>query len=573
MAVLQQNLKSEIRSFVLPAIVALAVLAGVPALAQRQVLVDPADRSNFWISSINPAVIPHQYSQVALGSEFYNLAFVPDKAFGINEHRVNLSFPFWVPYDLGVGLDLRAFNAPLYSELEASLLLSRRISGPLAFGLKVGIESRSFDQSKFNLIDLNDPVLQGDGVGRSIPNIGAGLYWTAGPFSAGASMDHINRPNLAIDGESLLPYKAAVGLGYRIGAFTPTLLWNEDGFRRTLGFNVTTVVTKLAAVRLSYEQRGPIRLESQFSLSRDSKLSYAINVPNGPVSPVSRGTHQLAYQHILGREPDIGEPLLTMSSNTLNVVHERITRIADASVSQSALRATPGIAPEYVDPNRKLGNVVVVPLSGMREQLPEFNMQEPFRVLGRAAAEVMQENPGNNLAVEVKRENAEDARLFDKVFKQVNPNGAEQILVGYDRATVPVPLDEFESGAPTVEEKAPQLAPTVVDFRILVPGRRRLVKEWKLTIASTNREPIRQFDGKGDLPATIAWDWRDDLGRIVEPGRYLCTLEVLSRQDNDYSSAAEFEVSFTQRNVTLKFTTRAKPNLQSSKSGAMMGGE
>ncbi|NUO82768.1 hypothetical protein HUU05_22070, partial [candidate division KSB1 bacterium] len=95
------------------------------ASAQRQVLLHPADGSDLWLSSLNPAAMSFQHSRFVVGTEILHAAFVPERAFGLNEHRLQLALPYWLPLDLAFGFEVRSFNALIYSELEADLLLSK----------------------------------------------------------------------------------------------------------------------------------------------------------------------------------------------------------------------------------------------------------------------------------------------------------------------------------------------------------------------------------------------------------------------------------------------------------------
>ncbi len=183
-------------------------------LAQRQVLLNPADHSDFWLSSLNPAAMSFCYSRLIAGTEILHAAFVPDRAFGLNEHRLHLTFPYWLPLDLAFGFDLRSFNAPIYSEIAADLLFSKKIFSRLSLGMKLGLEGRSFDRSQFNLVDPNDPLLQGKSLRRNTPNLGLGIYWSAGAFTAGASLNHLNQANLAFGAKALQPRFMALGLSY-----------------------------------------------------------------------------------------------------------------------------------------------------------------------------------------------------------------------------------------------------------------------------------------------------------------------------------------------------------------------
>ena len=534
-------------------------------LGQRQLLTNPADMTDLWSNQVNPAVISHQFTQFTVGTEVLHLGFDPGKAFGLSEHRFNIAFPYWLPLDLGIGLDLRTFRTSIYSEFETSLLLSRKVMHALSLGLRIGMERRSFNSSEFNLIDLDDPVLTGQGLGHSTANLGVGLLWQDKGFTFGANIDRVNSPNIARQGQSLLPRKFSAGIGYRLGPLIPTLVLNKEGDEQILGFNITADINRQAALKLRMEQGGPIRFEGQLNLSRDSKLSYGANLPTAPVSAASQGTHQLAYQQILGREPDIGKPLLTMSSNSLNITEERIKRILEAGISASQLRALPDLTQEYVDPAHQFGNMVIVPLAGVRAQIPTVNPAEPYKVLANEAIGLSRKrsNP-SKVAVRVSPNHRDDAKLFKKIWHKENRHSKRRLLVGYQKPGPKADVTPFTDNLISVVESDPKLYPARVAFNIEVPGRRRLVNKWHLIVTDEGNNKVRVFSGKGNLPKIIHWDWKNDDGDYVESGVYHCKLDVLSKQENAYTSVTNFDVTLKRREVSLRFSRKPASKIQNT---------
>src|SRR5574341_1185151 len=92
------------------------------AQAQNQILANPTDVAHPWISNVNPAAIPFQNSQLALGIKVLHWGFLQDQAFGLRENGFNISFPFLLPHQIGLGVDVRQFYASVYSEISASAL-------------------------------------------------------------------------------------------------------------------------------------------------------------------------------------------------------------------------------------------------------------------------------------------------------------------------------------------------------------------------------------------------------------------------------------------------------------------
>ncbi len=534
-------------------LVMLLGLAPHAGLAQRQILRNPVDPTDLWITTVNPAAVSFQHSQVALGLEVLHAGFVPGQVFGLHENRLSLSLPYWLPLDLATGVELRVFNAAIYREIEANWLLSRKVRGPLALGLRLGLENRAFNASEFNLVDPNDPLLAPGRAHRLTPNLSLGLYWQHERWALGAAVNHLDQPNIASAGLARLPREFSAALSYQIGNFTPSLVWNSSGANSLFGINLSASLARLVGMRTGFEEGGPFRVESQFRFSRDSQIAYAVNFPTAEVSGASAGTHQLAFGHIFGREPDLGPPVLSMSSSRLQIIESRVWRTVDAGLAPARLQDLPGLYQDFVDARQRLGNVVVVPVGDHGQSAPAEEAAAPYRILGKHAGLLQQSNPGVHLALRLPQEDSETARLARRLLAAeagVDPN---RILVGYQPRVSPPSLEGFKAGGTTVEKATPALTPGTVTFAITVPGRRRIAKEWQLAILSAAQQPVRVFSGRGRLPETLEWDWRDADGKLVPAGAYTALLQVRSAHNKPYSSAAQFQVLLIRREIKLHF--------------------
>ncbi|MCI0496059.1 type IX secretion system membrane protein PorP/SprF, partial [candidate division KSB1 bacterium] len=73
----------------------------------------------------------------------------------------------------------------------------------LSIGVKVGLLHLDYDHSNFNLVDIDDPLLN-HGLSKNSLNLGAGLLMN--PLSNvyfGVSLNHLNRPNLSLAGNQM----------------------------------------------------------------------------------------------------------------------------------------------------------------------------------------------------------------------------------------------------------------------------------------------------------------------------------------------------------------------------------
>ncbi|MCB9501858.1 MAG: type IX secretion system membrane protein PorP/SprF [Deferribacteres bacterium] len=238
-----------------------------------------ADKSKPWVTEINPAIVSFQNTEFSIGLKLFHVGFIPDNAFGMRESRISFSAPFYLPYDIGVGVDIRHFTAGIYSEISSALLLSREVYPKLSIGAKIALDHRGFAKDQFNIVDPDDPLINSS-LGLNALNLGGGIYWEPGQFRLGMGVDHLNTPNVGLIAESVYPKEVTGAIGYEIGMFTPTLLLHDNGINIEYGFAISFNKPQLGQIRLGYEKTMPVKLEASLSLDKKSQLHYGVDFPN-----------------------------------------------------------------------------------------------------------------------------------------------------------------------------------------------------------------------------------------------------------------------------------------------------
>ncbi|MFQ5627291.1 MAG: type IX secretion system membrane protein PorP/SprF [bacterium] len=296
------------------------------ASAQGYFFWNPSDHTLPFSTEINPSLVSKHFTQVAVGLQVYHLGFLQDSDFSLRENRINFSFPYILPYDLALGFDIRYFTAIVYSELAASLLLSREIMKHFSLGVKVALERRGFDSAKFQGVDFSDPLIS-NGLSFNRFNFGLGAYWQKDNFTIGFGLDHVNQAGIGVaDQSATVPMELAGAFGYKLGTITPTLLLHEDGNQLRIGFAIVAQKPTLGTLRIGYEDNLPFRVEASLNLTKNGSLGYGIDLPKAGTRGLSAGSHQLVYQHILGREPELGQPEIFFSTRKLNILEKTVVR-------------------------------------------------------------------------------------------------------------------------------------------------------------------------------------------------------------------------------------------------------
>lgn len=140
----------------------------------------------------------------------------------------------------GVGLQLMSDDIGLFTHQRLALQYALRIKlfgGTLAVGLQAGLLSETFDGSGVDTEEPNDPALATSEVKGSGLDLGAGLYYTRGPWYAGFSVQHLNAPLIELGATNELkidPTYYFTG-GYNIRLRNPFLTIKPSVLVRTDG--------------------------------------------------------------------------------------------------------------------------------------------------------------------------------------------------------------------------------------------------------------------------------------------------------------------------------------------------
>ncbi len=524
------------------------------SLAQGFNIYHPADVSHPWASEINPAVISAQYTRVAIGLKVFHLGFLPDQSFAMRESRINASFPFYLPLELGAGCDLRYFSAGIYSEFMASLMLSRRILSDLSLGVKIGVGRYGFAREDFHLVDLNDPLLAGDLATVNL-NLGFGLLFNPGNWTVGIGIDHLNRPDVGRQTSAPLPMELSTSVGYQVGRFTPSLLLHHDGNYVRYGVAVTARQERFGQVRLSFESTMPFKLEAQFNLSRDNSLQYGVDLPTDELSSVSMGSHEIVFSRILDRGPDIGQPIIRLSTDSMRIQEETVVRSMSPGLNPWQISSINGLMPEFLDANGSGQNMMVIPTGPLSRYETDAIRKQRYTRLGQEIKQRLQDHPEMSLILQTDDQSVADARALKQYLAQNGICKADAIGIARINSSGKLKLEGFEPGQMTQSRKKPKCSDEKLVIQFELPGKIKKVKEWSVFIKNRNQEVVRTLKGIERLPEIIEWDWKDEWGVLVAPGQYSCHLVVKSLTGQErMAQSIPITISRTSRTVYLRFS-------------------
>lgn len=101
----------------------------------------------------------------------------------------------------GVGLNFMNDQIGLFTHTKLELQYAYQLKlfgGQLRLGVLAGLISESFDGSKVDLGESNDPAFSSSSLTGNTVDLGAGLYYIHGPWYAGLSAKHLNAPLVSL---------------------------------------------------------------------------------------------------------------------------------------------------------------------------------------------------------------------------------------------------------------------------------------------------------------------------------------------------------------------------------------
>jgi len=544
--------KSPLRIFLI--FFYIRIFISVNVLAQGFNIYNPVEISQPWISEINPAIISSQYSRVSLGLKVFHLGFLPERNFGLNESHINVSFPYYLPF--GIGCGLRYFSAGIYSRLAGSVMLSKEVIDRFSIGVKVGMERFSFIRQDFDIVDVNDPLLVGN-LSKTCLNLGFGVYWNNSKWSVGLGIDRINHPDIGFQTSAILPQEMYAGVGYKFGNIMPVLLFHNDGNLSRYGFAVSFMNERFGLFRISFDSAMPFKIEAQLNLSKNNSLQYGLDLPTEELSTVSTGSHEIVYNHILGRGPDIAQPRVLISTDTMTIYKEFIVRSMPPELSVDLVENLDELIPEYLEVNGKYRNLLIVPSGFLNQNETRKSRLHRYVKLGREIKQRLLKNPKLNLILQTTDESIDDAKQLKHFLLQhgITPSQNVSIAKLNSSGTDKPKLVGFVPGQQKVSHKPPVCSIETLIISFFVPGKTRQVSNWKFIIYNDQKDVIKTFNGNDKLPKQLEWDWKNNQGELVTPGRYLCllSLQAISGKKK-FSVSQPIQIVRLNRTIELRFS-------------------
>lgn len=519
------------------------------------------DRTAPWGTQINPALLSFQNARLSVGLKIFHLDFLADDRYGIRESRLNAGDPHLLPLGIGIGCDIRSFSAGIYSELEGSALLSARFLEQFSVGVKIGVLRQSFTEKGFDLIDADDPLLDGP-LYKNVINAGLGVYWQRGRWSFGVGLDHANRPDVGLDTKAKMSQDIAGAVSYTAGIFTPTLLLQNNG---RYGFALTVSHKSYGFVKFSYENYMPAKMEVGIHLSRAGSMRYSLDLPNENMQSISMGSHEVSYSIAFKSDADLLRPAILLSTREMRIVDETILRSMSPDLTPKTIEGLSDLASEYLRTHGKPNNLLIIPSGGLGRYETTGMQQQRYADLGEEIREMLARNPEARTYISASTASFTDAQKLREYLVAQGIVSEHTIGIVTMNASDRPQLTGFSPGQEIGSRTGPNLSVETLRISLEVAGKSRAVDEWKLMIYTAERELVNTFRGRIRLPKYVDWNWRDYQGQLVMPGEYSCVLMVWTQDgEKKMCFSPEIRVRRAKRTVELAFRSKlpaASPQL------------
>lgn len=527
-------------------------------VAQDVRLRNTIDLSHPWASETNPALLSHQNRQIALGIKAFHYGFLQDNAMGLRESRINASFPFLLPFELAVGGDIRYFSAGIFNELSTSLIFSKQVLNNLSLGINLGILSTGFSRENFKLLEIDDPLLQGE-LRSTHFTMGLGAFYQIARWSFGAGIEHFNQPDIGLQTEAILRRRYSGAIGYRFQYVTPALTAYDDGNIIHYGVSVAMNAERIGMIRLGYQNEIPFKLEVQVNLSKNNSLQYGMDLPGKDISMVSLGSHELVFSQILGRDPEMGQPELYISTAKMKIYEETFVRSMPANLSIQEINEMGEVLYEFTDSKINLANSIVVKSGALSMDETEELKLDRFTKIGKALQQALTNYPDFQVIIRTDNYTMRDAREMKQFLTEKALLPESQVRLAKFNSSRKSELDGFVPGKVAATKPKKRLSRKNLEILLKVESRKRKTEQWQFSVVNASGFAVKNIFGKEKLPEKIAWDWTDNSGQVISEGCYTCQLDVTLPGGKTYKSVSHpVQVDRLKRTIKLEFNSESK---------------
>lgn len=230
-------------------------------------------------------------ARVSVGYErfFYHLP-----GDGLDNGLIGISCP--LAYDMSLGFNAQYFNSSVFRRGLYRLALVKTFAAQkYGISLDVGLLTIAYDQSQFQLDDLNDPVFA-DGTSKLSPDAGvSGFARLFQKLVLGIAVKHITRPSLSLTNDGAkLPVSFNGGVLYHERIASPFISYSMTDQEQEWEVGVQTEFLGNLLFQGFYASNryGLFTVLNIPVQSQQLKIGYQLSIPTSDVGLISDNSHQ-----------------------------------------------------------------------------------------------------------------------------------------------------------------------------------------------------------------------------------------------------------------------------------------
>ena len=554
---------------------------------------NPADVMDSRALFINPAILPYRDMTVNLGMKVFQVGFLSDNSTGLSYSYSSNSFPNLLLDRIGVGVTLESFNTPYFSTAGLGAAFAYSITPGFSFGVSAHASNLSYDITKADIVDQNDPVFL-NGTGQWNVRFDAGLLVRPmNSFAVGLSCNNLNRPDLSLVNDGArIPIELNFGVKQFFKTFAASLFGHYENDDVTLGFLCEANIQNKGLIRTGYCDRS-LMLEGQLNIGSGFALNYRMDYPLYEVSAFSYGSHEFGVTWNMKPNP-IYSIRVRASTDTVRLIKETSKiRISKAENQQQIFEQIDDYDLEFPGVKKSETNdIPTVASSGMSLD-DVFNESLPFNKYLEAYRQNFQEISDNIMANSQRLKvdifyldatTAERAAMIKNYFldtlkfnekdiqlhQEANSNGNHSARKDSINSLMKNSTDwssskEYIELSSTPVEK---LVPDKIVFDINAPNVGKVTK-WRILITNILGEQIHEIVGYQNIGRQVTWDGFKRDGSIVPVGNYYYQFQyVIGGGDRWFPNKPEIHrLVFIQvrRSKIIEFSTSELTHLSKLK--------
>ncbi len=524
----------------------LSIMINLPGegYSQNIIRTNPADVMDSRALFINPAILPYRNMTFNLGMKVYHLGFLSDNSTGLNYSYSSNSFPNLLLDRIGVGVTLESFNTPYFSTAGLGVAFAYSITPGFSFGVSAHGSNLSYDVSKFDLVDPDDPIFR-NGAGQWNVRFDAGLLVRPmNNFAVGLSCNNLNRPDLSLvnDGAKI-PIELNFGIKQYFKIFGASLFGHYENEDVTLGFLCEANIQNKGMIRTGYCDRS-LMIEGQLNVGSGFALNYRMDYPFYEVNNFSNGSHELGITWNMRPNPEYSFSVRS-SVDTVRLVRETSKiRINKQEDQQQIFDQIDDHDLEFPGAKtKKEQDIPTAASSGMslddvfNESLPFSKYLDTYRQNFQEISDNIK-SAGPQLKVDIyylDATTAERAVMIKNYFLdtlkfkekdirlhlEANSNGNHSTRKDSIKSLLKnsddwgTPKEYIEISSAPIEN----LVPNKIYFQINAPNIGRVTK-WRILVTNILGEQIHEISGYQNIEREVTWDGFKRDGSAVPVGNY-----------------------------------------------------